>query len=149
MDETVQSESNFKLWLLIGRLSHSIDLVRQRELSQYHVPIRQLHILRIIQTLGSDATLSAVAKKVEREFHVISRQTIIMEKDGLIKRIKNTPKSQLLKLELTEKGLDLINITQKSKSIDDTFSFLSQEERHMLESILTRTLINMKQSIPD
>jgi len=48
--------------------------------------------------LGPKATLSEVARQVERETHVISKQAIRMEKDGLIKRTKNTPKSNLLKL---------------------------------------------------
>src|SRR5271157_952142 len=129
MKRTTLAQSNFDLWTLIGRLNHTIVQLRQKELSPYKIPVRQLYVLRTIKALGLKATLSEVAKQVERETHVISKQAIRMENDGLIKRIKNTPKSNLLKLELTEKGLEMIKVSKRSKSIDRIFSYLSQEKR--------------------
>jgi len=138
------SKSNFELWLLIGRVNHSVNLIRQRELNQYSIPIRQIHVLRLIQDLGQKATLSELAKQIERQPHVISRQTIAMEKDGLIKRIKIKPKSNLLRLELTEKGLEMIIVANKSNLIDQILSFLTQEQRHQMESVLNRILANVE-----
>ena len=91
MKQKTSGESSFELWRLIGRVNHLILLRRQRELRQHHIPVRQLHVLVTIRDLGPMATLSEVAKRVEREMNVISMQTSIMEKDGLITRIKNTP----------------------------------------------------------
>lgn len=138
MKNSSSSKTNFDLWLLIGKAQHSIMLIRQRELIQYHIPIRQLHVLRTIMDLGSRSTLMEVAKEVEREPHAISKQSARMEKDGLIKRIKKTPKSNLLKLELTDRGLALAQLAQQSESIDLVFSVLSREEREMLEIILNK-----------
>ena len=140
MKKTTLSQSNFDLWTLIGRLNHTIVQLRQKELSPYKIPVRQLFVLRTIRSLGSKATLSEVAKQVERETHVISKQAIRMEKDGLIKRIKNTPKSNLLKLELTEKGLEMAQMSVESKSLKTLFSTLSGEERRQFESILKKIL---------
>ena len=95
-EKSAKLVSNFELFLLMGKINHLTFLARQRELNHYHIPGQQLHVLRIIQELGPKATLSEVAKNVERKINVISRQTISMEKDGLIKRIKDTPKSRLL-----------------------------------------------------
>jgi hypothetical protein len=53
MDKTQISKSNFALWGLICELSHSIILTRQKELSQYEIPVRQYELLRNIQALGS------------------------------------------------------------------------------------------------
>ena len=103
MKETKLKESTFELWRLIGRANHSIFTHRQKELRQHHIPVPQLWVLIAIKELGATATLNEVAKAVERKPNVISLQTAIMEKDGLIKRLKNTPKSTLLKLELTRK----------------------------------------------
>ena len=123
------SESNFELWLLFGRAHHSMELARQRELNQYHIPFRQTHVLRTIKDLGANATLAAVAREVDRKVSVITKQAISMEKDGLIKRIKDTPKSNLIRLELTDKGLQIIKVAGKSKSFDQIFSFLTPAER--------------------
>ena len=138
MKKTTLTQSTYELWRLIGRANHSILLLRQRELRKHHIPVRQLLVLSTVKDLGSMATLAEVAKQLEREPNVISLQTAIMEKDGLIKRIKNTPKSNLLKLELTEKGWDIINASRRSKSIISIFSSLSGEEREQLESILNK-----------
>lgn len=141
MAQPTLSDSNFDLWRLITRVNHSLFLLQQREISQYHIPICQLQVLHIMQNLGSKATLSEIARQVEREIHVISRQTMRMEKDGLIRRIKNTPKSNILKFELTEKGLEIAKMSLESKSLKKLFSSLSVEERCQIESILNKILI--------
>jgi DNA-binding MarR family transcriptional regulator len=133
---TNESESYFDLWLLIGKVNHLIMLIRQRELNQYHIPVQQTHVLRTINELGENATLAELAKEVEREIHVISRQAVGMEKEGLIKRAKKSPKSKLLRLELTEKGLEMARVSRQSEAIDAIFSSLSAQQRQQLESIL-------------
>jgi DNA-binding MarR family transcriptional regulator len=104
--------------------------------------MRQLHVLRTIQDLGPMATLAEVAKQVERAPHAISKQSVRMENDGLIKRVKNTPKSNLLNLELTEKGLEVAKLARQSEVIDSIFSVLPKEERQqlilMLQEITTK-----------
>lgn len=145
MERTTLSESNFALWLLIGNISHSITLIRQRELNEHNLPIRQLHVMVNILALGPKATLSEVAKLVERQIPVVSRQTISMERDGFIKRIKDRPKSNLLRLELTEKGLNMIKVSRESKAIDAILSSLSEDERQQLNSILNRIVIRVEE----
>ena len=112
MKKTTLAKSNFELWTLIGRVNHTILQLRQQELSSYKIPVRQLYVLRIIRALGENATLSEVAKQVERETHVISKQAIRMEKDGLIKRTKNTPKPSVREFVLER--IDGSDITKSS-----------------------------------
>jgi len=148
MKRIVSHEANFKLWLLISQLSHSIILARQQELNQHDMPVRQYQILRIIQDQGVEATLSKISLEAERKANVISRITMRMEKDGLIKRTKIKPKSNLLRLELTQKGVDIVNASKESKSIDKIFSSLSSEEQKQLESILNKLIISCKEESP-
>jgi DNA-binding MarR family transcriptional regulator len=134
--------SNFYLWKLIGRVHHSIGLLRQQELRERQILVRQHEILGIILDLGPKATVIEVAKKAERECHVISKQTKIMEKEGLIKRIKKTPRSNLLALELTGKGTAILSVARESKSVETIFSCLSEEEHQQLESLLNKILLH-------
>ena len=69
-----------------------------------------------------------------------------MENDGLIKRIQDTPKSNILRLELTEKGLEMIKVSRRSKSIDTVFSYFSEEERQQFESALNLILIKLEEN---
>jgi DNA-binding MarR family transcriptional regulator len=112
------------------------------------MPVRQYQILRIIQDQGVEATLSKISLEAERKANVISRITMRMEKDGLIKRTKIKPKSNLLRLELTQKGVDIVNASKESKSIDKIFSSLSSEEQKQLESILNKLIISCKEESP-
>jgi len=134
---------------LIGSIHHSISLIRQQELKQqlkqHHIPIRQLYVLRAIRDLGPDVTLSDVAKRVERQPHVISRQTILMEKDGLIRRRRKTPKSNLLNLQITKKGLNIMEAAAESESIDVIFSSLSEKDKLLVKSALTNILIKVRE----
>jgi DNA-binding MarR family transcriptional regulator len=133
--------ANFQLWLLVGKVGHSINLIRQRELSLYHIPVRQLHVLHLINDLGSKATLAEVARQAERNDNVISRQTVVMERDGFIKRIKDVPKSNSLRFEMTQKGTDLVNVTRQSEKIEKIFSSLSKKQQQDLKSLLARILV--------
>jgi DNA-binding MarR family transcriptional regulator len=68
-----------------------------------------------------------------------------MEKDGLINKIKDTPKSRLLKIELTKKGRDLLTIRNESKVIDTAWSFLTLEERQEVYSVLYQMSTKLKE----
>ena len=136
-------ETGTYLHHLFGRLSHQLLLARQKELNQYNIPVRQSYILRIIKDFGEEATIYKLAQQAERKNHVISKQTTRMENNGLIKKVKSKNKSNILKLELTEKGFDMVNLTKQNKSIEEIFSSISSEERQQLDSILNKLLIKV------
>jgi DNA-binding MarR family transcriptional regulator len=145
MKETNEAVSNFDLWQLLSKVHHYILLIRQRELSPYNIPPQQLQVLRIIQALGTNATLSEISREVERKADVVSRQIIRMETDGLILKSKDRPKSRLLKIEITEKGYDLLKISKESKEIDSVLSVISPEERKQTFAVLNRMLMQLKE----
>ena len=81
MGKTTQSVSGYDLFLLLGQISHFTQLVRRRELTQHHIAPQQLYVLRIIQEMGVNATLSEVAKHATYRYidthverHVFFRQ---------------------------------------------------------------------------
>jgi DNA-binding MarR family transcriptional regulator len=78
---------------------------------------------------------------------VISRQTISMEKDGLIKRIKDTPKSRLLRIELTDKGQEMLKIGKESKTVDAILSALTEKEKQQVYTNLGKVLSQLKKGI--
>jgi DNA-binding MarR family transcriptional regulator len=62
-----------------------------------------------------------------------------MEKQGLVKKVK-FPKSKEYRIFLTEKGKDMHqNVTMKS--LDETFSALSEDDKHKLSQFLKLLLI--------
>jgi DNA-binding MarR family transcriptional regulator len=63
-----------------------------------------------------------------------------LEKDGLVKKIREVPKSRLLRFELTEKGLDIYNKSKNRKVDKAIMSTLSKEEREQLISLLKKII---------
>ena len=144
MEKHTSKELNFDLWSVMNRLNHKILLIRQRELSQYNIAVQQLLLLRTIKALGSEATVYKIAKTTDREIGVVSRQTALLEKDGLIKRIKATPKSRRLTIELTDKGLNVTKLSRDSKTVDSIFSVVDSEQRHQIHLALNKMFIKAK-----
>ena len=145
MEEEALYNLDLKTWTLIGDLHHKMFGLRQKELSQYNITARQLHILRVIEGLGTNATIAAIAKEADRKLDVISRQAIMLEKDGFIQRIKDTPKSRLLKIKLTEKSLELLKVVKQSEGMKAVLSVLSKEERQQLDSLLNQLQIKLNE----
>jgi DNA-binding MarR family transcriptional regulator len=145
MEEEALYNLDLKTWTLIGNLHHKMFGLRQKELSQYNITARQLHILRVIEGLGTNATIAAIAKAADRKLDVISRQAIMLEKDGFIQRIKDTPKSRLLKIKLTEKSLELLKVVKQSEGMKAVLSVLSKEERQQLDSLLNQLQIKLNE----
>jgi DNA-binding MarR family transcriptional regulator len=97
-------------------------------------------VLFILYNLGHKATLSELAKHTDRENNTLSTQMRRMERDGIVKKIRETPKSTLLSFELTDKGIDTYNFVKKMKTIKGIMSVLSEEERQELISILQKII---------
>ena len=68
-----------------------------------------------------------------------------MEKYGLIKRPQDNPRSRLLRMELTKKGLDSIKINRKGKTMEEIMSVLSAGERRQLHSLLNKLLVKLNE----
>jgi DNA-binding MarR family transcriptional regulator len=149
MEEQTISEFNFDTWLLMAKLNHRMFVLRQRELNEHNISSRQLYLLRSIKTLGVKATLSEISKEVDRKLDVISGQTAIMEKNGLVQRTRARARSRLLRIELTEKGLDILKIIYDSKSMNEVLSVLTDEETQQLHSVLNRLLIKLEDYSPE
>ena len=148
VEEQKLFELNLLIWLLIADLNHKMVLVRDKELDKHGVTPRQMHILRLINSLSDKAVLSVIAKATERNLDVVSRQAVGMENDGLIKRIQVKPKSRLLKLELTDKGRELLKISRFSGGMNEVSSILTEKELKQLHAILDRLLVRLKQYDP-
>jgi DNA-binding MarR family transcriptional regulator len=130
--------SDLKVWISVADLHHKMFWLRQKELAPLGITPSQLRILRLIEELGSKATISAMAKALNRKVDVISRQTMILEKDGFIKRTKGKPKSRLLAISLTKKSIELLKVAKHSDGMRDVLSILTEEERQQLDLILNR-----------
>jgi DNA-binding MarR family transcriptional regulator len=145
MKEIVYRNSSLYARHLIGRARHLMLLARQKELSPYQISPGQFNVLFILHKLGHEATLAELASYCYRGISNLSTQLTRMEKDGLIKKFREAPKSTLLKFKLTKKGFNCYRKNNKVTSAKVIMSVLSEEERQKLISILKK-IINKAES---
>jgi DNA-binding MarR family transcriptional regulator len=126
--------------LLLGRARFLLVKARQKELAPYHVTPQQANVLTIIEDLGNKANFAELAERTERKLNTLSMQMTRMENDGLIKKVRQTPKSNQLAFELTEKGKNICREAKKIKSIKTIMSALNEEEHRQFALLLGKII---------
>jgi DNA-binding MarR family transcriptional regulator len=138
LEEIISQDSGIYARWLIGRVRHLMSKERQKELVPYHVTSPQAFILFVLKHLGHNASLAELARYCGRGINTLSVQMIRLEKDGLVKKVKEVPRSKILKFYLTEKGIETYYPSSKKESEIAAMSVLSEEERQQLVSMLKR-----------
>jgi len=140
MVEIASHNSSVYARLLMGRARHLMLNARQKEVAPYHISPQQAYLLFVIQKLDHKATLSELARYMGKGINTLSMELTRMEKDGLVKKNRDTPKSTLLTIEVTGKGLETYKNTNKLKSDKTIMSVLSEEERQLLIALLNKII---------
>ncbi len=111
---------------------------RWEELAQYNVPPVQAAVLFIIQAIGYRATPAEISRWFFRQSHSVSELLSRMEKGGLVRKVKDLDRKNLVRVELTEKGRETYHQSMKRVSIHNIMSSLSEEEHQQLRSCLQK-----------
>ena len=117
MKENESVSIDFLLWQLLHRSFGVAIKVRQKELDRYNVTIRQSAVLRVIIRIGERATPAEIARQLFLEGNSISEQLNRMEADGLVMRVKDLNRKNLVRIEVTQKGHRLYLKTLKQGSV--------------------------------
>jgi len=138
--EIVSRNSCIYARLLMGRARHAMLNARQKEVSPYHISPQQAYLLFILHNVGHKTTLPELVKYSRKNINTLSKELTMMAKDGLIQKTHETPKSTILTIHLTAKGLEIYDNTKKLKSDKAMLSALSEEERQRLISMLNKII---------
>lgn len=129
---------NFALWELLRLSFSSIMKARQKELDQYDITLTESAVLRVVLRLRKRATPTQISKQLFLEVQSISEQLKRMEADGLIKRINDLDRKNLVRIQVTEKGYKSYRKTRNQRTIDYIMSVLTEEEKYALWSIMAK-----------
>lgn len=96
-----------KFWETIPSLWHMIRArIRDEAVSQFDITVEQFHILRRIRKGRNSVSKLAKAKHISRP--AISRAVDVMVTNGLVTRTQDTRDRRHVQLDLTPKGLELL-----------------------------------------
>jgi len=132
------ADGNYELWILLTQTRDLMYKARRQELTKYNISPRQSAALFIIQSLGEETTPVEIARHLVREHHSVTELLSRMEKDGLLRKVKDLDKKGRVKVVLTEKGQQAYHESLKRDSIREIMSCLSEEEHHQLQSALRK-----------
>ncbi len=131
-------EPSTALWMLIGRTSRLIGKARHRELAQYDVSVDASAVIFTVFILGRQAIPATISKYLFLERHSVSQLLTRMEKDGLIRRIKDLERRNYVRIELTDKGREALFKSNIQRSTRPIISVLTAEEQQDLWVLLAK-----------
>jgi len=138
MKSYTDSDEDYTLWFLLRQACDASLRARDKELSQYDISVEEAAVLFVVQANGERATPSEISRWLFREPHSTSGLIIRMEKDGLVRKLHDLERKNMLRVVMTEKGRDAYEKSTARESIHRIMSSLSQDERQQLRSCLER-----------
>ena len=126
----------FELWELLSETRDAIVRVRELEAAQSGMSASQMKALFFIQAIDGPVTPAQLSRFLFRESQSVSGLLDRMEKQGLIKRVKDLDKKNQVRVAVTEKGRQTYDKSIKRESIRRIMSSLPEEEHQQLKSYL-------------
>ena len=136
-DIDIKADILHGLWQLLMRTYQVIFRARQKELNKYGISTRASGVL-FTALRYKLATPSLIAKQLVLEPQSVSEQLKRMENDGLIRRLKDLHKKNLIRVEVTDKGREVYRMAAKRETTRRIMSVLTSEEQRELWRILCK-----------
>ena len=139
MKDFLSNDQDLELWTLLGQARLSMTKVRRKELyRQCNISLSKSIILTSLYVIGDKATPAQISRWLFREPHSISELLSTMEKEGLVRKVRDLDRRDQVRVEPTEKGRELSEQVLKIASVHRMMSCLSVKERQLLKSYLLK-----------
>ena len=135
------------LWLLLTHARYAVFRAREKELQRYGVSPEQVGLLFVVQALGNKATPAALSRYILRQPHTVSALVDRMARRGLVKKVKDLDRRNLVRVVMTEKGQKTYELSTKRGPIHRILSTLNPEERKSFKDYLERILVKARKEI--
>ena len=132
----IATNPDYILWTWLRQTSDAIHKARDKELKKYGATSILFGVLFIIQAIGDRATPAEISRWLFREPHSVSGLLSRMEKGGLVRRVKDLEKKNMVRVIVTEKGRQACHEAQMHDRLHEIMSSLSEEQRQQLRSSL-------------
>ena len=126
------TNEDYELSRLILQMNRAMYRARAKELFQYGITPEEVALLFVVQAVGYRATPTRISRLLVREPHSVSSLLTRMQKRGLVSKVKDLERKNLVRVVITEKGRQAYYHSMERKSIRRILSVLSEEERRQL-----------------
>jgi MarR family transcriptional regulator, organic hydroperoxide resistance regulator len=132
------SNQDLSLWWSLRRTHEAIHKVRKMEVSPYKISTVETGVLLIVHLSHNTVTPIEIARQLLKDTHSITQLLVRMEKRGLVKRVKDLPRKNMIRVVLTPKGQLAFKQTSGAKTIPKIMSVLTQDEKKQFEVTLNK-----------
>ena len=136
MKISLTKDQDRRLIVLLRSTYDAINRARKKELHKYGISVSEFGVLFFIQAIGNKVTPADISRWMFREHHSVSALLNRMEKRGLITKIKDLERKNLVRVSITEKGKQVYQKSTKSNIYQRILLSLSEEKRQRLISYL-------------
>ena len=130
------------LYVLFERARYLTFRAWEKELQRYGLSPEQAQVLFLTEALGSKATPAEMSRLLLRQPHTVSSLLERMAKKGLVKKVKDLERKNLVRVVLTEKGKEAYAVSAKRGPVRRILGVLNEDERKQfgryLEGIMAK-----------
>ncbi|MBN1850621.1 MAG: MarR family transcriptional regulator [Deltaproteobacteria bacterium] len=133
----VRSEDlDYLAYLLLVETTDEIIKLRQKQLAGYGIHYRRAALLMLLHNIHESPTAVEIAHHLCRERNSVSELLNKMERDGLIRKVHDSKKQNIIRFELTENGQKAYIQSKERRGIKQIISRISKKEQLELEGYL-------------
>jgi DNA-binding MarR family transcriptional regulator len=140
-------DSDQDLWLLLTHTRYAVFRAREKELQRYGVSPEQVGLLFVVQALGPKATPAAISRHIIRQPHTVSALVDRMAKRGLVKKVKDLDRKNLVRVVMTEKGKKTYELSTKRGPIHRIMSSMDPQEKENFRATLEKLMSTARKEI--
>jgi DNA-binding MarR family transcriptional regulator len=126
----------YNLWLLLSQTRSAIFKVRHKKVGQYLPPNQAAALVSIWEREGRITPLE-LSRRLFLEPNTVSEIISRMQKKGLVSKEKERQQGNVVRISITEKGLEVCKKVMGQDLIRHYMSKLTVEQQKMLWEILT------------
>ena len=127
------------IWSLLHQNRDIFVKARQRALREVGISMMQSAVLYIVKAADYPVTPADISRQLLREPQTISVMLKQMAKKGLIRRLRDIERKNVIRVILTEKGEHAYRQAAGKRGVGlEILGCLSPEERSTLRSLLTK-----------
>lgn len=154
METNVATDRDYQLWVLLEQACDAMRKARDNELREFRISRMQAAILFIVNAIDGPATPAEISRWLFREPHTVSGILERMEKQGLVRQVKDLERKNMIRVIITEKGEEAYQQSRELKVVRTILSSLSPEQmdtlRPYLETLRNKALgeLGVKYQLP-
>jgi len=135
------------LWIILTHARYMILRAREKELQRYGISPEQASLLFMVQALENKATPTALSRYLLRQPHTLSALVDRTAKRGLVRKVKDLDRKNLVRVEITEKGLKAYEQSSRRGPVHRVMGELTPEEKKKFRQYLEKIYAQARREI--